>query len=57
LPWSSNANPNFVAITTCSRNGRRASPTNSSFSNGPYTSAVSKNVTPRSTAPRNTPII
>ena len=30
----------------------RASPTSSSFVNGPYISAVSKNVTPRSTAAR-----
>ena len=28
-------NPNLVAITTCSRNGARASPTSSSFVNGP----------------------
>src|ERR1700736_3066039 len=44
--------PNFVAITTLSRKGASASPTSSSFVNGPYTSAVSKNVTPRSTAAR-----
>ncbi len=42
--------PNFVAITTLPRNGASPSPTSSSFTNGPYTSAVSKNVTPRSTA-------
>src|SRR5438105_10518908 len=48
-PLGSGAKPNFVAITTCSRNGARASPTSSSFVYGPYTSAVSKNVTPRST--------
>jgi chromosome partitioning protein len=35
----------------------RASPTSSSFVNGPYTSAVSKNVTPRSTALRINAII
>jgi hypothetical protein len=28
-------NPNLVAITTCSRKGARASPTSSSFVNGP----------------------
>ncbi|HET7759350.1 MAG TPA: hypothetical protein VFK62_05465 [Gaiellaceae bacterium] len=44
--------PNFVAITTCSRTGSSASPTSSSLWNGPYTCAVSKNVTPRSTAAR-----
>ena len=44
--------PNFVAMTTCSRNGARASPSSSSFVNGPYASAVSKSVTPRSTAAR-----
>src|SRR6266496_3914009 len=46
----SSLNPNFVAITTCPLKGSSASPTSSSFVNGPYTSAVSKNVTPRSTA-------
>jgi hypothetical protein len=44
------SHPNFVAITTLPRKGARASPTSSSFVNGPYTSAVSKNVMPRSTA-------
>ena len=44
--------PNFVTITTRSRTGASASPTNSSFVNGPYDSAVSKNVTPKSNAPR-----
>ncbi len=44
--------PNFVAMTTCSRKGASASPTSSSFVNGPYASAVSKSVTPRSTAAR-----
>src|SRR5438067_7188866 len=48
----SNLKPNLVAITTLSRYGARASPTSSSFANGPYASAVSKNVTPRSTAAR-----
>ena len=46
------AKPNFVAMTTWSRTGASASPTTSSLANGPYTSAVSKKVTPRSTAPR-----
>ena len=49
-PSASNAKPNFVAMTTSSRTGPRASPTISSFANGPYTSAVSKNVMPCSTA-------
>ena len=31
----SRSNPNLVAITTCSRKGARASPTSSSFVNGP----------------------
>ena len=39
---------------TCSRCGTSASPTSSSLVNGPYVSAVSKNVTPRSTAFRIT---
>jgi hypothetical protein len=34
-----------------------ASPTSSSFSNGPYTSAVSNSVTPRSTAARSRAIM
>jgi hypothetical protein len=47
LPVSeSMSKPNFVAITTFSRIGCRASPTSSSFANGPYASAVSKRVTP-----------
>src|SRR6185369_6485906 len=50
-------NPNFVAITTCPLSGASASPTSSSFVNGPYTSAVSKKVTPRSTAVRRSEII
>jgi hypothetical protein len=45
-PSSSKAKPNLVAMTTSSRTGSRASPTISSFSNGPYTSAVSKKVMP-----------
>ena len=52
LPSSSNAKPNFVAMTTWLRTGASASPTISSLANGPYTSAVSKKVTPRSTAAR-----
>ena len=52
LPSSSNAKPNLVAMTTWSRTGASASPTISSLPNGPYTSAVSKKVTPRSTAAR-----
>src|SRR5215211_363801 len=53
-PSASKRNPNLVAMTTWSRKGARASPTSSSFTNGPYTSAVSKKVTPRSTAARIT---
>jgi hypothetical protein len=49
--------PNFVAMTTRSRTGASASPTSSSFVNGPYASAVSKKVTPRSTAARTSAII
>ncbi len=51
LPFSI-LKPNFVAIATWPRNGWSASPTSSSLVNGPYTSAVSNNVTPRSTAAR-----
>jgi hypothetical protein len=51
-PFSANAKPNLVAMLTRSRTGSRASPTMSSLANGPYTSAVSKKVTPRSTARR-----
>src|SRR5438132_4994205 len=40
-PSGRSLNPNLVAITTCSRTGARASPTSSSFVNGPYASAVS----------------
>jgi hypothetical protein len=50
----SSLNPNFVAITTPSRSGASASPTSVSFVNGPYASAVSKKVMPRSTAARST---
>src|SRR5215208_573044 len=53
-PLGLSLKPNLVAITTRSRKGARASPTSSSFTNGPYTSAVSKNVPPRSTAARIT---
>jgi len=56
-PSSSKAKPNFVAMTTFSRTGSSASPTSSSFVNDPYTSAVSKRVTPRSTAYRISRII
>src|SRR5215210_8118438 len=56
-PGGSSANPNFVAITTRSRSGASASPTSSSFTNGPYTSAVSKSVTPSSTASLRSEII
>ena len=55
-PWGSKRNPNLVAMTTSRRKGARASPTSSSFRNGPYTSAVSKKVTPRSAAARITAI-
>jgi hypothetical protein len=48
----SNSKPNFVASTTSSRIGSSASPTRVSFVRGPYASAVSKNVTPWSWAPR-----
>src|SRR6266849_6540353 len=51
-PLAPYLNPNLVAITTRSRIGASASPTSSSFVNGPYASAVSKNVTPPSTAAR-----
>ena len=44
-------------MTTRSRTGASASPTSSSLTYGPYASAVSKNVTPRSTALRNNAII
>ncbi len=56
-PVGSRSNPNFVAITTWSRTGASASPTSSSFTKGPYTSAVSKNVTPSSTASRRSETI
>src|SRR2546425_9228046 len=59
LPPSSGlgAKPNLVAMTTRSRNGASASPTSSSLVKGPYTSAVSNKVTPRSTADRISEII
>ncbi len=44
--------PNLVEMTTWSRIGSSASPTRSSLVNGPYTCAVSNNVTPRSNAAR-----
>jgi hypothetical protein len=44
--------PNFVAMTTLSRMGASASPTISSFVNGPQASAVSNSVTPLSNAAR-----
>ena len=42
--------PNFVAMTTPSRRSLMARPTSCSFVNGPYMSAVSRNVIPRSIA-------
>src|ERR1700683_3655400 len=51
------SHPNFVPIPTLPRNGASPSPTSSSFTSGPYTSAVSKNVTPRSTAACSSAII
>ena len=54
---SAKSNPNFVAMTTRSRTGSSASPTSSSLVNRPYTWAVSKKVTPRSTAARMRRII
>src|SRR5580704_13731249 len=56
-PLGLSLKPNFVAITTWLRIGDSASPTSSSFLSGPYTSAVSKNVIPRSTAVRIREII
>src|SRR5580765_4734922 len=44
--------PNLVAMITLSRIGASASPTSSSLANGPYASAVSNRVTPRSCAAR-----
>jgi RNA polymerase sigma factor (sigma-70 family) len=44
--------PNLVASTTWSRRPATARPTSSSFRYGPYTSAVSMRVMPRSTARR-----
>ena len=57
VPSEAMSNPNFVAIMTSSRTGRSASPTSSSFANGPYASAVSKKVMPRSTAARSNEIM
>ena len=54
---ASRSKPNFVAITTWSRTGASAFPTSVSFVYGPYASAVSKKVTPSSTALRMRPII
>lgn len=48
----SRVKPNLVAITTSSRNPATARPTTLSFSPHPYSSAVSKKVTPRSWARR-----
>ena len=42
--------PNFVAITNSSRRPAIAFPTSRSFVNGPYMSAVSRKVTPSSSA-------
>jgi hypothetical protein len=42
--------PNFVAIVARSRRPLSALPTSSSFVYGPYMSAVSRNVAPRSSA-------
>ena len=49
--------PNLEVITTSSRNGATPSPRMRSTSNGPYASAVSKKVTPRSKAARMMSII
>src|SRR4051794_38085986 len=54
--WST-FHPNFEVITTLSRNGLIPSPRMRSTSHGPYASAASKNVTPRSNAARMTLII
>jgi hypothetical protein len=50
LPSGLRSLPNFVASTTSSRRPRSARPSNSSFVNGPYMSAVSRKVTPSSIA-------
>jgi hypothetical protein len=42
--------PNLVAITTSSRRPASARPSSCSLVNGPYISAVSKNVQPSSSA-------
>ena len=46
----STTSPAFVASTASSRRSASARPTSSSFVNGPYMSAVSRNVTPSSSA-------
>lgn len=56
LPGFASAKPNLVAITTLSRIGCSASPKRSSLAPAPYTSAVSKKVTPRSNAARISPM-
>src|SRR2546426_1922603 len=53
-PVGPSLNPNLVAITTCPRKGASASPTSSSLVNGPYASAVSKKVMPRSRSEEHT---
>jgi len=52
-PASVTSNPNLVAMTTSLRTDASASPTTSSLRKGPYTSAVSKKVMPRSAAARD----
>src|SRR3954447_4572902 len=49
-PFSPRLLPNFVATTTWSRGSAIARPTRRSLVNGPYMSAVSRNVTPSSRA-------
>jgi hypothetical protein len=50
LPSGFRSLPNFVASVTSSRRSLIALPTSFSFSPTPYMSAVSRNVTPRSSA-------
>ena len=50
LPSSPRSLPNLVASTTSSRRPAIALPTSRSLVNGPYMSAVSRKVTPRSRA-------
>jgi hypothetical protein len=50
LPSGRRSLPNLVASWTSSRRPAMALPTSCSFVNGPYMSAVSRNVTPRSRA-------